>query len=332
MSYIYTLEQLLEVLEPHDPVKVASILSTRRKVEHGLLPVGLKIHYLIEPGGKLNRFVAKLGGFESAVNINGYRRERAKFCLVLPPVGNARTAISLLECIGAATDCPVFNNEEVEFQICTAGRLNNRHSALLTLCFHFCSDIIRDYRGRGLGTTFSENFKIPRGRRLAIYDAYEGGNGVFDGAFDYWGSDGKDGLSKIEALPFENRTDVIYGKCRRDIENVNLVGTLLVHAEFGGFWQKLGRRFVHDMLELLTRHEMAGLLSVPWVRTDSAGPKDDEQYALVLDELSSISHQEVERLSKSQTQDGILKDVFDKLERYRKSLYVLANRATQEKL
>ena len=42
----YTMEDLLSVLHPHCPVKVDALSKNRRRVEHGLTTVGLKIHCL----------------------------------------------------------------------------------------------------------------------------------------------------------------------------------------------------------------------------------------------------------------------------------------------
>ena len=42
----YTVEDLFSVLHPHCPVKVDVLSKNRRRVEHGLTTVGLKIHCL----------------------------------------------------------------------------------------------------------------------------------------------------------------------------------------------------------------------------------------------------------------------------------------------
>ena len=42
----YTMEDLLSVLHPHGPVKVDALSKNRRRVEHGLTTLGLKIHCL----------------------------------------------------------------------------------------------------------------------------------------------------------------------------------------------------------------------------------------------------------------------------------------------
>ena len=115
----------------------------------------------------------------------------------------------------------------------------------------------------------SKDERYRRGQRLVIYDA----GGDFDRSFEWWerSSNGKDRLVRPE-LPFENgRTDLLIGNgSRLDIENVNLLATLLVHAQHQGYWSKLGEQFEEEMLVLLDRHLLAGLVSAPWVRAGEA--------------------------------------------------------------
>ena len=46
MSYGYSFEDLLALLHVHAPAKVDAVALHRRRVEHGHLSVGLKIHCL----------------------------------------------------------------------------------------------------------------------------------------------------------------------------------------------------------------------------------------------------------------------------------------------
>jgi hypothetical protein len=45
----YTMENLLSVLHPCCPAEADALSKTRRRVEHGLTTVGLKIHCLARP-------------------------------------------------------------------------------------------------------------------------------------------------------------------------------------------------------------------------------------------------------------------------------------------
>ena len=46
MAYRYSFEDLLALLHGHAPAKVDAVALHRRRVEHGHLSVGLKIHCL----------------------------------------------------------------------------------------------------------------------------------------------------------------------------------------------------------------------------------------------------------------------------------------------
>ena len=57
----YTVEDLLSVLHPYYPIKVDALRKNRRRVEHGLTTVGLKIHCLGDNRELLN-LIKVLGG------------------------------------------------------------------------------------------------------------------------------------------------------------------------------------------------------------------------------------------------------------------------------
>ena len=90
VSYGYSFENLLALLHDHAPAKVDAVARHRRRVEHGRLSVGLKIHCLGD-GSQFSTLVAGLGGSEKILDINRYKHSRASLCLVLPPVGSARS-------------------------------------------------------------------------------------------------------------------------------------------------------------------------------------------------------------------------------------------------
>ena len=98
VSYRYSFEDLLALLHGHAPAKVDAVALHRRRVEHGHLSVGLKIHCL-GGGSQFSTLVEGLGGAQKILDVNYYKHCHASLCLVLPPVGSARSAILLLECI-----------------------------------------------------------------------------------------------------------------------------------------------------------------------------------------------------------------------------------------
>ena len=296
MPYGYKLEDLLAILHDRAPTKADAVALDRRRVEHGLLSVGLKIHHLGK-GRQFFSLVERLGGASNVLEINMYKHSQASLCLVLPPVGNARAAIALSECIERFTGCALFGNQKIQIQLCSPGRLDARRSALLAIGFYLGSDTLRRYALGDLETTVSRDVRYRRGQRLVIYDA----GGDFDRGFEWWdrSGNGKDRLIRPQ-LPFENgRSDLLTGNgSRLDIENINLLATLLVHAKYQGYWSKLGEQFEEDMQSLLDRHLLAGLVNAPWVRTGYAERAGDMEFFSALQELVAYVFEESVRVKK----------------------------------
>jgi len=181
VSCRYSFEDLLALLHRHAPAKVDEVALHRRRVENGHLSVGLKIHCLDE-GSQFTTLVDGLGGAQKILEINSYKHSHASLCLVLPPVGSARSAILLLECIEHFTGSSLFSNSKIQIQVCSPGRLDARRSAVLAIGFYLGSDTLRRYTLGELATSFAKHQYYPRGRRLVLYDA----EGDFDRSFDWW--------------------------------------------------------------------------------------------------------------------------------------------------
>jgi hypothetical protein len=330
VSYPYRLEDLLVLLHKHAPAKVDAVALHRRHVEHGLLSVGLKIHCL-NSGSQFSTLVTGLGGSQKILDVNSYKDARASLCLVLPPVGNARSAILLLECIGHFIGPALFNNPEIQIQVCSPGRLGPRRSALLAIGFYLGSDTLRRYTLLDLATSFATHFHYPRGRRLVLYDA----DGDFDRDFDWWKGSGAHRIISSQ-LPFDHgRSDLLTGSgSRLDIQNINILATLLVHAEYQGYWKQLGVQFEKEMEALLEQHLLAGLIDGPWVRTDDTKSHDDERFFSALQELVAYAFEEATRVKvkkpgrlfrswqeiPARSSLGILQDVQSLLQKYRSEL------------
>jgi hypothetical protein len=297
----YKLEDLLTILHDCAPAKADAVALQRWRVEHGLLSVGLKIHDLGN-GRQFFSLVEHLGGAARVLEINTYKHSKASLCLVLPPVGNARAAILLLECIERFTGAALFGNRNIQIQVCSPGRLDARRSALLAIGFYLGSDTLRRYNWGDLETTVSRHARYQRGQRLVIYDA----GGDFERGFEWWerSSNGQDRLIRLQ-LPFENgRSDLLTGNgSRLDIENINLLATLLIHAEHQGYWRKLGEQFEEDMESLLDRHLLAGLVNAPWVGTGDSENVNDMTFFSALQELVAYVFEESVRVKKT---SGIL--------------------------
>ena len=328
MSYPYSFEDLLALLHGSAPAKVDAVALSRRRVEHGHLSVGLKIHCLGD-GNQFSTLVEGLGGAQKILDVNYYKHCHASLCLVLPPVGSARSAILLLECIEHFIGSALFSNPEIQIQVCSPGRLDARRSALLAIGFYLGSDTLRRYTLGDLATSFAGDRHYPRGKRLVLYDA----EGDFDRNFDWWKESGKHRVVEPQ-LPFENgRSDLLTGSgSRLDIQNINLLATLLVHAQYQGYWNQLGTQFQAEMEALLERHVLKGLVDAPWVRTDDLRSNDDHRFFAALQELVAYAFEESVRIKKKgrlfpswheipvRSSRGILQEVQSLLQKYRSEL------------
>jgi hypothetical protein len=135
-------------------------------------------------------------------------------------------------------------------------------------------------------------------------------------------------------LPFENgRSDLLTGSgSRLDIQNINLLATLLVHAQYQGYWKQLGTQFQKEMEALLERHVLKGLVDAPWVRTDDLESDDDDRFFAALQELVAYAFEESVRIKKkgflfpgwheipARSSRGILQEVQALLQKYRSEL------------
>ena len=175
-------------------------------------------------------------------------------------------------------------------------RLGARRSALLAIGFYLGSDTLRRYTQGDLATSFAGDRHYPLGKRLVLYDA----EGDFDRDFDWWKESGKHRVVEPQ-LPFENgRSDLLTGSgSRLDIENINLLASLLVHAQYQGYWNQLGMQFQEEMEALLERHVLNGLVDAPWARTDDPKSDDDDGFFAALQELVAYAFEESVRIKKT---------------------------------
>src|SRR5262245_48107784 len=186
----------------------------------------------------------------------------------------------------------------------------------------------RRYTLGDLATSFAEHQRYPRGKRLVLYDA----EGDFDRNFDWWKESGKHRVVEPQ-LPFENgRSDLLIGSgSRLDIQNINLLATLFVHAQYQGYWSQLGMQFQDEMEALLERHVLNGLVDAPWVWTDDP-ERDDDEFFAALQELVAYAFEESVRIKKKgrlfpswheipvRSSRGILQEVQSLLRKYRGEL------------
>src|SRR4051794_11600939 len=329
------MEDLLSVLHPHGPVKVDALSKSRRRGEHGLTTVGLKIHCLGDSRDLLH-LIDALGGRSEVIANRFYAHARASVSVILPPVGSARSAILLLECLEKYFGHPIFQNPRYQIQVCSPCRLDGPRAAILAIAFYLGSDVLRRYSLDDLATTFSEdtlpNSHKHRGRRIVLYD----GEGDLDRDFEWWNLE-KDRLSILPQLPFlKERTDVLTCQSKTDIENTNLMATLLSHDQHVAYWKHLGCRFVADVEALLKRHLLQGILEVSWIHPATGEMADDTQFFSTLQELMAYAFEEYARLGvescKQRISDrpGILAEMGALLQHYRAELLAESGRLSQE--
>ncbi len=335
----YTMEHLLTVLHPHCPIKIDALRKNRRRVEHGLTTVGLKIHCLGDNRELLN-LIGALGGRSEVIGSRVYAHARASVTVILPPVGSARSAVMLLECIEKYFGHPVFHNPRYQIQVCSPCRLDGSRAAILAIAFYLGSDVLRRYSLGDLTTTFSEDTRLGhkhRGRRIVLYD----GEGDLERDFEWWDLE-KDGLSIRPQLPFATeRTDVLTCQSETDIRNINLIATLLSHHQTPAYWKHLGGRFVADVEALLRRHLLEGMLEVSWIHPATGELADDTQFFSTLQELMAYAFDEYARLEKDKhykrwpraTSDrpGILAETKALLQHYRAELLAESGRLSRKR-
>ena len=300
--------------------------------------MGLKIHCLGD-NREISNLIEALGGRSEVIANRFYAYASASVTMILPPVGSARSAILLLECIEKYFGHPIFHNPRYQIQVCSPCRLNGPRAAILAIAFYLGSDVLRRYSLENLTTTFSEDTlhgHKHRGRRIVLYD----GEGDLDRDFEWWDRE-KDRFSILPRLPFaKERTDVLTCQSKTDIENINLMATLLSHHQTLAYWEYLGRGFVADVEGLLERHLLRGVLEVSWIHPATGELADDTQFFSALQELMAYAFEEYARLEKERhnqwwrrgTSDrpGILEEMQALLQRYRAELLAESGRLLQE--
>lgn len=307
-------ENLTKSLAAHDWRGAKELKRTIRQVHAGLLSVGLKLHCSGE-----SACLSRQLNFDTTTR--SFRLQKASVCIVLPPVGNVEAAIRLLELLQAISGVKIFQNPDIQIQVCTPGRLSNERAALLGAAYYLGTDRLKRFEPKEYHTT-QRGYTCDR---LVIYDS----EGVFERNFQWWGLDEEGWLKVGDELPFKReRTDILGCRTRTDLRNVNLIASLLVHAQHGGFWGELGNQFVAEFQQLFARHHLGAVLDAVWVRQTRSTELNeyepaDEAYFNHLLELMNYVFDEIGRIAKSrdaQQIDGpnsILFETRDLLARYR---------------
>src|SRR5262249_60828009 len=94
------------------------------------------------------------------------------------------------------------------------------------------------------------------------------------------------------------RTDVLTCQSKTDIENINLIATLLSHRQTSAYWKHLGGRFVADVEALLGRHLLQGILEASWIHPATGELAEDTQFFSALQERMAYAFREYARVEK----------------------------------
>lgn len=288
-----------------------------RRIHNGRLSIGIKIHTAQDAPKGLS---LPKGMFRVPEG-------RTKEAFVLPAVGSIEHVVEMFESLEERTGISYLKtgrhakSDDFQIQVCSPGQLNARRSALLGVSFYLGTDNLRRFAREDFVTTSLEY----TGNRLIVYGA-----GQLDRFFSWWGVDRQGNLSVQDFFPrrLEGRTDVLMCQTLRDIDNINFVATLLVHAQYGGYWASLGEEFSHEMSQLLIRHGLAGILDAPWVKTEYASQVgasvDDERFFDALSEVMDYAFEDLDRGDRAKVRkdasrqySGILYEVSDLLDYYR---------------
>ncbi len=297
---------------------VRAVMTNLRRTHCGLLPIGLKIHCVTKnPPG--------VEGLQQGY----FTAHNAGRCFNLPPLGNIDAVRLVFDTLQKRTGVSFLDNPDFQIQVCSPGMLSPQNAALLGIGFYLGASTIQRYRRED----FITSHQSLTGTRLIIYGA-----GVMDASFDWWAKD-KWGNLVIESMSqpgrgIYNRTDVLTCRSIRDIQNVNLIATLLLHAQYGGYWKDLGEQFIAEMRHMLERHMLMGLLDASWVRQhytslrgpDSSAAKDSSGFFDALEELMNYVFAEVERINRQgeSGKQGILYEMQSILHLYRSEMELLS--------
>lgn len=323
-SYMHTtpIPGVMQLIEDHIGTGAKAWYDTHTAVSNGRLPIGIKLHFT-KPSGLETRLEG------TPFRLEQHGTKKVSVCQILPVVGNLTSLAGFLKDLESICGTKLLDNPEVSIQVCSAGKLSGRRAALLGICFYLGSDKLRRYVREEFIT--SQNDKT--GGRLVIY-----GKGVLQRTFDWWGKD-KSGELHVTSFPdhHPHRTDVLTCQSLLDIDNVNLVATLLVHSTYGGYWEDLGKQFESDVVALLEQHQLLGLLDIPWVYDSNERQKntEDEQdpkgelFFTVFEDLMAYAFDEYRRIQRARTEEnaaaatsGILFEMREILDQYRIELNV----------
>ena len=278
------------VLEELIPLAEKCILEARRK-SAWLLPIGSKVHTQVAMNPAYFELVKEILGIDTSYFRLAHGHEDKT--LVLPPASSSLEVsllINSLVLFGViplkAADVRRANDPEggglPDAQICFAGRLNAEHCAIMGSATLLATDDgVRRYDPDAF---LSNDSGAQTGARMMIYDG---------------------GAANL-VLPFlfgiDERTDVLGRRSTLDLENGQLVATVLSHFERDKPLGKFAPWFKVKYRAILERHGLEHVLEGSWVhdRRSSYTRREQEAHLDVVHTCTEAWHVHATEISEAE--------------------------------
>ena len=220
--------------------RAKNFFKSARDESFGLLPVGGKIHVLHKIDAMRLEFVKQRLGLDST----GFRLLHADTSLLLPPMPSAaelKLVVTVLNAEG------VIDTEHPELQVCIPGRLPPDLCAILGASILLATEIGVKYDPN----SFSTNAEVT-GLRIMAYDA-----GGPREAFPF-------------STPIGGRTDMLGRRALSDIDNYQLLGTVLIRSKDFGPYGDLAKSYIAEFKQILAKYGLSEVLKTSWVAKNEA--------------------------------------------------------------
>ena len=206
------------------------LIQKARMQSVGLMPIGAKIHFSSRGDG------APLKALCDLFNINqtSFRLIHANDCLILPPqlcAAEHYIIFNMLEKFGILPKEDETNRYPAEIQTCVAGRWLPDIAALVGSTMLLATQRGVKYSPGAFSTDAHDNVT---GARIMAYDG-----GVRDNGFPFDRPDA------------EGRTDMLGRRVVNDLDLYQVLGTLAVNLQYGGYFEKEAEKFRMKILQVL---------------------------------------------------------------------------------
>jgi len=244
---IETAESALEETLRTQHAAIVEQIFNARVESLGLLPVGGKIHFINAlPAEKLRIFKTL-----TTVESTPFHMIHANHSMILPPSPSSKEMMLLLFTLDV-TDA--IDKDYPELQIGIAGRLSPENAAILGSSVLLATEKTYDYSP----DAFKTSQDCHTGARIMAYDAD----------------------MPIVRLPFvgdlEGRTDMLGRRSPHDIELYQLLGTVLVHGQFGGPFGKLAQKFIKKHAAIIKKYKLQDAFTEKWIYSAKDDMRDDQ--------------------------------------------------------